>query len=131
MLSKKNDTTIHAKNIQKLMTGLYKYLYGLSAAIMKEVFTERLLQYNFRNCKLTLLPNPKTKKYGTNTVAYEASQLWSMLLTRYKNIPSLYLFKSEIKNWHCSDCPCNICRIFVDGVGFYQLKLRAIAMSCT
>ena len=100
------------------MTELYKYLYGLSAAIMKEVFTKRLLQYNPRNCRLTLLPNPKTKKYGTNTVAYEASQLWRLLLTRYKNLPSLDLFKSEIKNWHCSDCPCNICRIFVDGVGF-------------
>ena len=99
MLSKKNDTTIHVKDIQKVMTELYKYLYGLSAAIMKEFFTERLLQYNLRNCRLTLLPNPKTKKYGTNTVAYEASQLWSTLLTRYKNLPSLDLFKSEIKNW--------------------------------
>ena len=65
-----------------------------------------------------LLPNPKTKKYGTDTVAYKASQLWSMLPTRYKNLPSLDLFKFEIKSWHCSDCPCNICRIFVDGVGF-------------
>ena len=115
---KKERYYYSCKNIQKLMTELYKYLYGLSAAIMKEVFTKRLSQYNFRNCKLTLLPNPETKKYGTNTVAYEASQLWRLLLTRYKNLPSLDLFKSEIKNWHCSDCPCNICRIFVDGVGF-------------
>ena len=65
-----------------------------------------------------LLPYPKTKKYGTDTVAYKASQLWSTLPTRYKNLPSLDLFKSEIKTWNCNDCPCNICRIFVDGVGF-------------
>ena len=76
MLSKKNDTTIHVKHIQKLMTELYKYLYGLSAAIMKDVFTKRLLQYNLRNCRLI--------RYGISTIAYEASQLWSTLLTRYK-----------------------------------------------
>ena len=55
MLSKSNDTTIHVKNIQKLMIEFYKYhLYGLSAPIMKEVFTKRLLKYNLRNCRATL-----------------------------------------------------------------------------
>ena len=67
---------------------------------------------------VTLLPNPKTKKYGTDTVAYKVSQLWSTLPTRYKNLPSLNLFKSEVKSWNCNDCPCNICRSFVAGVGF-------------
>ena len=66
-------------NIQKLMIEFYKYLYGLSAPIMKEVFTKRILKYNLRNCRENLLPNPKTKKYGTDTVAYKASQLWSTL----------------------------------------------------
>ena len=35
MLSKCNDTTTHVKNIQKLMTEFYKYVYGLSAPIRK------------------------------------------------------------------------------------------------
>ena len=48
MLSKSNNTTIHVKNIQKLMIEFYKYLYGLSTHIMKEVFTKRLLKYNPR-----------------------------------------------------------------------------------
>ena len=43
MLSKSNNTTVHVKNIQKLMIEFYKYLYGLLAPIMKEVFTKRLL----------------------------------------------------------------------------------------
>ena len=66
MLSKSNDTTIHVKNIQKLMIEFYKYLYGLSAPIMKEVFTKRILKYNLRNYRQLFLPNPKTKKYGTD-----------------------------------------------------------------
>ena len=102
------------KNIQKLITEFYKHHYGLSAPIMKEVFTKSLLKYNLQNCRVTHLPNPKTKKYGTDTILYKAAQLWSTLPTRYKNLPSLDLLKSEIKNWHCSDCPYNICLIFVD-----------------
>ena len=85
---------------------------------MKEVFTKRFLKYNFRSCRVTLLSNPKTKKYGTDTVAYKAAQLSRTLPTKYKILPSLDLFTSEIKNMHYSDCRCNICRIFVDSVGF-------------
>ena len=75
MLAKSNDTTIHIKNIQKLMIEFCKYHYGLSAPIIKEVFTKRILKYNLRNCRETLLPNPITKKYGTDRVAYKAPQL--------------------------------------------------------
>ena len=84
----------------------------------KENFTKRLLKYNLQNCRVIFLPNSETKKYGTDTIAHEAAQLWSTPLTTYKLLPSLDLFKSEIKSWHCSDCPCNTCRVFVDGVGF-------------
>ena len=82
-----------------------KYLYGISAPIMKEVF-RRIVFITFE--AVTLLTNPKTKKYSTDTVAYKADQIWSMLPGRDKISPSLDLLKSEIKNWHCSDCPCNI-----------------------
>ena len=35
MLSKTKNTAIHVKNIQKLIIEFYKYLYDLSAPIMK------------------------------------------------------------------------------------------------
>ena len=69
MLPKSNDTTIHLKNTQKLMIEFYKYLYGLSAPMMKEVYIKRILKYNLRDWREIILPNPKTKKYGTDTVA--------------------------------------------------------------
>ena len=43
------------------MTEFYKYLYSLSAPIMKEAFTQRILNYNLRSFRVTLLPNPNTK----------------------------------------------------------------------
>ena len=81
MLSESNET-INVKNIEKLMIEFYKYLYGLLAPIMNKVITKRLLKYNLRNRRATHLPNPKNKKYGTDTIAYKAAKIWSMLRTR-------------------------------------------------
>ena len=97
ILSKSNDTNIHVKNIQKMMIESYKYIYSLSVPIMKEVFAKRILKYNLRSCRVTLFSNPKTKKYGIDTVVYKAVQFWSTLPTRYENLLPLDLFKSEIK----------------------------------
>ena len=36
MLSKSNDTTIHVKNILKMVIEFYKYLYGILAPIKKK-----------------------------------------------------------------------------------------------
>ena len=73
-------------------------------------FYKKTPKYKLRNCRVTLLQNPKIKKYGTDTIAYKAAQLWSTLPRRYKYLQSLDLFKSEIKN--------SICRIVVNGIGF-------------
>ena len=72
--------------IQKLKTEFWRYLCGLSAPVMKEIFTKRVLKYNFQTFRVTLLSNPKTKKYGTDMVAYKATQSWSMQLARYGNL---------------------------------------------
>ena len=50
------------------MIEFYKYLYVLPTPIMKNVFAKRDLKYN-------PLPNPKTKKYDTDTIAHKAAQL--------------------------------------------------------
>ena len=105
MLSKINDTTIPVKNIQKLMIEFYKYLYGLSAPITKGVFTKRFLEYHFKVVKQLFCQILKPPKNDTDTIAYKATQLWSTLQTRLK---------------YCSDCPCNISPIFLDGVGFIK-----------
>ena len=57
------------------MIEFYKCFYSLSASIMKQVSTKRLLKYNLRNYRGTLLPNAKTKNYSTDVIAYKAAQL--------------------------------------------------------
>ena len=73
MLSKSNDTTIHVKNIQNLMIGFYKYIYGLfsSTCHNERIFFKRILKHNLQSCRVTLLLNPKAKYCDTDTVAYK------------------------------------------------------------
>ena len=53
------------KDIQELMIASCKYLYGLSAPVMKKSFTKKIIKYNVRSCRVTLLPNPKIEIYCT------------------------------------------------------------------
>ena len=58
-----------------------KYINGLSSPIMTDVFTKRILKYNRRSFRLTLLPNPKI---GADRISYKAAKLWSRLPVMYK-----------------------------------------------
>ena len=90
MLANINDTTTHVKKIQKLMIDVSVCLNGLSATILKDIFTKIMLKYNLLSCGITLLSNPKSKIYSTDTAAYKVS---SALPTWYENLSSLDLFK--------------------------------------
>ena len=61
MLSKSNDTAVHVTKYSKIDDWILQISLGLSALIMKEVFTKRLLKYDLRNCRATFLSNLKLK----------------------------------------------------------------------
>ena len=50
LLIKDNSVTIHDRNLQVLATEIYKRLNNLNPKIMKNIFTERDISYNFQ-CK--------------------------------------------------------------------------------
>ena len=66
MLSKNNDTTIHVKTIQKNYDSILQIALRYFSVINERSFYKR---YSLLNCRVTLLPNPKTKKYGTDMMA--------------------------------------------------------------
>ena len=43
------------------------------------------------------------------------------LATALKNIESFVEFKSLIKNWKPSNCPCRLCKDYIPQVGFVNL----------
>ena len=58
---------------------------------MLDLFTTRENIYNLRNFRENYCEKKKTIRYGTETVAYKAAQLWELLPYDIKNFPTLNL----------------------------------------
>ena len=69
LLSISSDTSIHVRNLRTLMIEVFKYLNGLSPPIMNDIFSTRTVTYHLRNARVLRSHNPRTVKYGTETVS--------------------------------------------------------------
>ena len=71
LLDKDGSFTIHQRNVQSLAIEIYKYLHGLSPAILSEVFqVNETISYDLRMRNKLYARNPKTVRYGTETISF-------------------------------------------------------------
>ena len=91
---KDNSFSIHERNIQSLAIEIYKFLNGLSPSFLNNVFHKNISKsYDLRNHKELYSRNPKTVRYGTETVSYMAPKIWSKVPETIKISSSLDSFK--------------------------------------
>ena len=76
LLENSNEKPVHQKFIELLIIEAYKYLNGLSPDIMSDIFKLRENTYNLRNFHIFESQNPRTKKFGLDSIAYRASQMF-------------------------------------------------------
>ena len=82
---KDNSFSIHERNIQILSIEIYEFLNGPSPSILNNVFHKSISNsYDLRNYKELYSRNPKTVRYGTETVSYKAPKTWSKVLETIK-----------------------------------------------
>ena len=60
LLERDTSVTIHSKNLQILMTEMFKTKENVSPPFMKEIFRERNVTYNLRHNNEFMLPSAKT-----------------------------------------------------------------------
>ena len=71
LLDKDGSFMIHQRNVQSLAIEIYKYLDGLSPAILNEVFkVNEAIPYDLRMRNELHARNPKTVRYGTETIPF-------------------------------------------------------------
>ena len=100
LLKKDRSFSIHHRIIQSLAIELYKFFHGLSPSIMKNLFHFNTnIPYKLRSPSELYSRNPKTVKYGSETVSYLAPKLWSSVPNSIKSSKSLDVFKSKIRQW--------------------------------
>ena len=118
LLERDKPVTIHTKNLQTLMTEIFKTQNSMNPLFMSEIFRERENMYNLRINNEFVIPRIKTVNFGSESIRYRGPQLWFSLPQDIRNTDSLSLFKSKIKRWHAEECSCRLCRPFIPNVGF-------------
>ena len=95
LLENSNEKPVHQKCMELLMIEVYNYLSGLSPDIMSEIFKLRQNTYNLRNFHIFESQNPRTKKFGLDSIACRDSQLWKKVPEEIINSTSLLCFRRK------------------------------------
>ena len=103
LLQINKDTCSHFKNIQSLMTEIFKIKNELAPPIMDSMFERRNGSYNLRNFQDFFTERTRIVHYVLETLSYRSLQLWSPLSGDIKQAESLETFKRKVKNWICDD----------------------------
>ena len=85
---------------------------------MEDIFKFKTLTYNFRNAESLNRSNVSSVEYGTETFTSLIVKIWKILPNDYKELTSLSAFKSKIKNCETDECPCRLCKTYIQRVGF-------------
>ena len=119
LLKKDNPVTIHHRNIQVLAIELYKCNNNLAIDIMNEIFIDRKYSRpDLRTQTEFVIPPINTVYKGENSLRYLGPLIWKIVSDKLKKILYLKRFKTEIKKWVPSKCPCRLCKNYVQGLGY-------------
>jgi len=119
LLIKAKTVTIHHKNIHHLATEMYKVKNNIATSYINDIFTPRAhITYNLRNASEFQIPNVQKENSGKHSLSYLGPKVWQIVPKELKDSTSLNIFKTNIKLWIPKDCPCRICRDYLQGVGY-------------
>ena len=75
LLETHNELTIHQRNLQVLMTEIYKIVNGVAPPIMNSLFEFRNNEYNIRSFQVLSTEFRRTVNYGIEKITYRAPSL--------------------------------------------------------
>ena len=113
-----NSFTIHERNLQRLVTEIYKIKNDLAPIFMKNIFRDSTNTYNLCNKTTMKTSNVKTVYWGTETITFRGPQIWALLPENIKALKSLSEFKTNVKKWKPEGCVCRLCRTYIPQLGF-------------
>ena len=118
LLELSGSIKIHHRNLQLLAIEIYKALNSLSSPLMSDLFQVKNIGYNLRKAKTLISNNIKTTSYGIDSISYLAPEIWDLIPEEIQNCKSLQNFKTNIRLWVPNKCPCNLCKVYVQNVGY-------------
>ena len=100
---------------------MYKVKHDLSPPFMKDIFSE--IDRKTRSGNSFSRPNVETVKRGDRSLRNFGPIVWNdMIPDSLKNCETLDKFKSSIKTWKPDNCPCELCKMYIKGLGYTVLS---------
>ena len=120
LLNKDKSVSIHHRNLQVLVTDLYKVKSNMAPEILNEIFKNRKSSYNLRTNSSFAVRPVHSVYHGTESLSFLGPKIWELVPEDAKQSESLEIFKKTIKQWvpSSSRCPCRLCRIYLQNIGF-------------
>ena len=120
LLEKDNSISIHHRNVKKFAIEIYKVLHGFSPPILNDIFVPVSRPYNFRRNDTLQRRRVNSVRHGTESISFLGPKIWDLVPSDIKLSQSLSIFKRKIKKWVPLQCPCQLCKISLQRVGFIQ-----------
>ena len=122
LLIKDNSLCFHHRNIHQVAIEMYKVKNDLSPPFMKDIFDEIEIVRETRSGRTFSRPNVDTVKKGDRSLRCFGPIVWdTMLPDDLKRCASLDKFKDSIRSWKPNNCPCELCKVYVQGLGYTVL----------
>ena len=118
LLEQDGTVSIHVKNLQKLVTEMFKISKNFSVSLMSEVFYQKVNHYDLRNLYEFSIPNVNSAFHGKASITYLGPLIWQLVPSEFKNIHTVSAFKAAIRKWKPNNCPCRLCKTYIGNVQF-------------
>ena len=102
---------------------MFKALNDLSAPDFSELFQLNESLYGLRSNgpQKLCIPNISSVRFGKGFVHYFGPVIWNSIPAKIRNAKTLS-FKKKIWKWTPSNCQCQLCLDFLDGIGFTNIR---------
>ena len=119
LLERGGCVPVHNRNLQILAMEMYEIKNDLSPLIVTELFEWRNEQhYDLRKYFQLTIPHIRPVYHGSESISFLGPKIRNILPDRLKNTNSIEAFKMQIKKWKPENCPCRLCKVYVQNVGF-------------
>ena len=84
---------------------------------LSEIFDKRNNVYDCRNSSEFARRNVRSVFNGTESI-FLGPKIWDIVPSELKQLETVNAFKRGIKKWKPVNCPCWLCRPYIQNVGF-------------
>ena len=118
LLIKDKSVSIHQRNLQLLATEIFKVKNRVFTGSTENIFHFVNKPYDLRNNRIPFRKRNWRVFYGTENLSSLATRIWELIPQSFRDETELSQFKTKIKTWTTSQCPCRLCKKYIGHVGF-------------